>query len=116
MSVIMANRMLALQPRVATADAHGDMVPAGFGPQTAAYPGIANVGPDVPLYQMGGRTWTLDVDPALWPVGQQDMIVDAVTGEQWQVTSADLIQHTLMPLLDHVRITAHYYTEAGTKA
>lgn len=116
MSVIMADRMLAVRSRIAAPDAHGDQAAGGFGPPGTAYPGIANIGPDVPLYQPGGRTWTLVVDDHLWPVNQQDLIVDVNTGDMWQVTSADLIRHTIMPLLDHIEIEAHSYTTEGTKA
>lgn len=116
MSVIMADRMLAVRSRIETPDTHGDLVADGFAAAGAPYPGIAVIGPDVPLYQPGGRTWTITADANLWPVNQQDLIVDVGSGEQWQVTSADLIRHTLMPLLDHIEIEAHSYTTAGTKA
>jgi hypothetical protein len=112
----MADRMLALRCRAAAPDAHGDLAAAGFQPAGAAYPGIANIGPDAPPYQPGGRQWTLSCDPALWPVAQQDMIVDARSGQAWIVLSADLRTHTTFPLVSYIDIQAHSYDGDGTKA
>lgn len=112
----MADRMLALRRRQVTADAHGDTTAAGFAAPGPAYPGIANIGPDTPPYQPGGRAWTLALDPALWPVGQQDMITDVGSCEQWIVLSADLRTHTVCPQISYVDIQAHSYNAEGTRA
>lgn len=116
MTVLMANRMLARRARIAGTDAHGDKTAAGFADPGPGYPGIATIGGDVAEYQPGGRTWTLAVHPALWPLEQQDLIVDVDSGEMWEVTSAQNIKHTLMPLLNYVEVQAHSYTADGTKA
>lgn len=111
----MANRRLAVLPRTYATDTHGDRVPSGFGPQTPAYPGLAQIQGDSPLGQPGGRTWVLDLDPTLDPVNQQDMVIDPDSGEQWNATSAQLIRNTLMPLLDHIRVEARLY-QGGSRS
>jgi exo-beta-1,3-glucanase (GH17 family) len=115
-AVNLADRMLAVRARLVTADSHGDVTAAGFAAATAAYPGIANIGPDAPPYQPGGRQWTLAIDPALWPVSQQDMVVDVTSGEQWIVLSADLLQNTVFSVVNYVDVKAHSYNAEGSKA
>ena len=47
----------------------------------------------------------------------EDLIIDTGSGELWEVQSAPLVNHTVMPLLNHVEIQAHLYTASeGTKA
>lgn len=117
MAVIMADRQLAKRARVTGTDAHGDTTAAGFGDPGPAYPGIASMGGDVPEYQPGGRTWTITADPDLWPVAQQDLITDVDSGETWEVQSAQLVNHTIWPFLNHIEIQARTYsTPGGTKA
>ncbi|HEY1668521.1 MAG TPA: hypothetical protein VGG54_22750 [Trebonia sp.] len=109
MVVIMANRQLAVRARIVRNDSHGDRVAAGFGDPGQAYPGLAQEQGDTPLGTPGDRTWVLDLDPAVWPVAQQDMVVDTVSGQQWNVTSAQLMTNVLMPFINHVRCEARLY-------
>lgn len=111
----MANRTLGVRRRIVTDDSHGDRVAAGFTDPDTALPGLAQEQPDTPLGQPGGRTWIIDLDPRLWPVAQQDMVIDVDTGEQWNVTSAQLLQNTQFPVVNHVRIEARLF-DGGSKA
>jgi hypothetical protein len=115
MPVVITNCVLAVRHRVTAADGHGDRVAAGFGPAGFAYPANATENADVPLGTPGGRTWTIALDPALWPVAQQDMIVNPDTGQLWQVTSAQLMDHPIFPQVSYVQVQAHEY-EGGTRA
>jgi hypothetical protein len=111
----MTDRSLAVRHRIMAEDSHGDRVATGFGTATAALPGLAQEQGDTPLGQVGDRTWVLDLDPSLWPVYQQDLVVDVANGLQWNVTSAQLLQNTRMPLLNHIRAEARLY-QGGSEA
>lgn len=115
MGVVIPNRNLAVRARLAGADGHGDRTAAGFAPAGAAYPANATANGNTPLGTPGGRTWSIALDPRLWPVRQQDMIVDPDTGQQWQVTSAQLTDHPLFPTVSYIQVQAHEYT-TGTRA
>lgn len=114
MAVLLADRRLGVRRRgPGTVGAHGDRVPGGYGPVLGPMPGRAEEGPDVPEGQTGGRTWTLAVDPGLWPVTPGDLVVDAVTGQEWLVTSADLLKNNADSAVDYVAVRAHAHTGAG---
>lgn len=115
MVVLITNRALALRPRQAGTDGHGDRVATGFGPPGNAYPGLAVINADTPLGTPGGRTWRLACDPRLWPVAQQDMILDPDSGQQWQVTSAQLHTSPVAPWLNWIAVEAREY-DSGTRA
>lgn len=115
MVVVIANCTLTVRHRIVGTDGHGDRTATGFGPAGAAYPGNATENGDTPLGTPGSRTWSLALDPALWPVYQQDMVVDPVSGQQWQVTSAQFMPHPLFPEVEHIQVQAHQYT-TGTRA
>jgi hypothetical protein len=115
MVVIITDRSLAVRHRIQAQDSHGDRIAAGFGDAGPALPGLAQIQPDTPLGQPGDRTWVLDLDPSLWPVAQQDMVVDPGSGLQWSVTSAQLLTNARMPLLDHIRVEARLY-QGGSEA
>lgn len=115
MTVLLADRRLSVRRQLfAESDGHGGPVPDGWGSASPSRPGRAIEGPDVAFGESGGRTWTIAVDPANWPVYQGDLVVDADSGEEWLVTSADLMTNTIDPYVNYIRIEAHAYT-AGTK-
>lgn len=113
MAVIISDRLLAVRHRAQSEDGHGDRVPAGFGPPSEALPGLAQEQPDTPLGTPGDRTWLLDLDPGLWPVYQQDMVLDPGSGQRWNVTSAQLRTNARMPLLNHVHVEARLFTSGS---
>lgn len=117
MSVLLANRRLRIRRRaVATRDAHGDNSVAPWGPWTAATPGRAVEGPDVAVMNAtGGRTWVLALDPGLWPVHQGDLAGDADSGEEWLITTADLLTNNAAPDIDYIRVEAHGRAAAATR-
>lgn len=116
MVVLINDRMLATRARTFAEDSHGDKVATGFGPASDAYPGLAQIGPDTPLGQPGDRPWVLDLDPALDPVSQQDLVVDVNSGEQWNVTSAQLITNAWFSQLNHIRVEARLYVTGGSES
>lgn len=111
MSVLLADRQLGVRARAAATDAHGDRYAAAWGPLRGPWPGRAMEGPDTPPGQAGDRTWVLAVDPQAWPMYQGDMVEEVDGAGQavmsWLVTSADLMTHTLDPMVDYIRVEAH---------
>jgi hypothetical protein len=113
----MANRRLGVRHRLlAVVDGHGNAVSGDWGLMLGPWPGRAEERPDVPMGRPGGRPWVLAVDPAAWPVGQVDLIVDPDSGQTWTVTSADLLANTAISDIDYVRIEGHLRTGTGTRA
>lgn len=117
MAVQLADRRLGVRHQLPAArDAHGDTVPGGLGPLQGPWPGRADEGGDAPHGQTPTRTWLLGVDVQAWPLLQNDVVVDADSGEEWLVVSANL--HTLPagidPAVNYVRVEAHLQTGAGT--
>ncbi|MEW9530766.1 hypothetical protein [Microbispora sp. NPDC049125] len=116
MAVLLADRALGVRRRgPANLDAHGDRVGGAWGPVTGPWPGRAAEGPDVPPGQIGGRAWVLAVDPRAWPIAQNDLVVDTGSGQEWLVTSADLLTNTADPTVTYIRVTGHLRTAAGTR-
>jgi hypothetical protein len=79
------------------------------------WPGRAEERGDVAIGQVGGRTWVLAVDPAAWPLYQQDMVVDADSHEEWLITDADLATNNADPVVDYIRVEAHLRATGGTR-
>jgi hypothetical protein len=71
------------------------------------YDGLTKEAPDA--------TWVLGLDPALWPVKQGDMVVDADTGAAWLVMTADLITHSVDSTVNWIRVTANQREPGGTE-
>lgn len=116
MSVLLPDRSLGVRRRLpGGVDAHGDRVAAGWGPLVGPWPGRASEGADAAeMYGAGGRTWVLAVDPAGWPLGQGDLVVDPGSRQEWLVTSADLAVNNADPAIDYIRVEAHLHAGAGT--
>uniref|UniRef100_UPI003F4961BB hypothetical protein n=1 Tax=Nonomuraea sp. CA-251285 TaxID=3240002 RepID=UPI003F4961BB len=108
MTVLLANRRLSVRRRAPGGRGpHGDTVVGALGPLTGPWPGRAEEAADVPAGQVGGRTWELGVDVAAWPLAPQDIVVDADSGQEWLITSADLLVNNADPAVDYVLVRAH---------
>ena len=108
MSVLLDNASLGLRRRAdAARDAHGASLPSGWGTMLAPLPGYLEEQPD--------GTWVVGLDPALWPVRQNDMVIDGVTGAAWLVMTADLIEHPVDDTVNWIRLTANQRGNGGTE-
>ncbi|MEU3455584.1 hypothetical protein ABZ671_18585 [Micromonospora sp. NPDC006766] len=80
-------------------DAHGTPIPAEPPAPTAPVDGAA-------ARHLDG-SWTLRLDPALWPVAAGDTISRAGDGRRWVVTGTPLLQQVPgHPDVDYVAVTA----------
>jgi len=105
-SVLIPNARLGVRARgTGGRDAHGARLPVGWGPMSALMPGLVKE-------DASGQA-VLGLDPSLWPVRVEDLVVSA-DGAGWLVRSADLLQNAADPTVDWVRITALPRTPGGT--
>ena len=110
MTVLLANRRLGVRRRTEGGRGpHGDRLAGALGSLAGPWPGRAEEAGDVPAGQVGGRTWELGVDVAAWPLKPQDLVVDVDTGQEWLVTSADLLVNNADPAVDYVLVRAHLH-------
>lgn len=108
MSVLLPNATLGVRRRLGTAlDSHGEPLPGGWGELLGPHPGYSNEQPDA--------LWVLGLDPALWPVRQDDMVIDGSTGAAWLISTAHLIRHPVDSTVDWVRTTARQRGNGGTE-
>jgi hypothetical protein len=109
LAVVMTNTTLGLRRRADGAyDAHGERSNGALGAEIGPYPGRSSEQPD--------GSWTLAVDPALWPVRENDVIVESVSGTRlWVVKSAKLLRNNLDPVVDYIRVEAAQQVAAGTE-
>lgn len=108
MSVLLPNAVLGLRRRVDGArDAHGSPLPTGWGPVEGPADGLLNEQTDA--------TWIIGLDPALWPVRQNDMVIDTATGGAWLVDTAHLAQHPIDSTVNWVRCTGRQRGNGGTE-
>jgi hypothetical protein len=106
-SVLLTNCQLGIRRRVdGGMDAHGDTLPTGWGSLNGPLDGFQQELPD--------STWILGLDPSLWPVRQNDMVISDVGGA-WLVTTADLIRHPVDSTVDWIRLTANQRAGGGTE-
>lgn len=107
MTVLLPNTTLGLRRRVEGArNAHGQRLPAGWGALSGFYPGRTN--------ERADGTWALGLDPTLWPVRANDLVI-ATTGGSWLVQTADLIQNNYDSVVDWIRVTALHRTNGATE-
>lgn len=107
MTVLLPNAKLGIRRRFdGEQDAHGDDVPTGWGALTGPLDGYQE--------EQADSTWVLGVDPSLWPVRQNDMVI-ADTGSAWLVTTANLIKHPVDSTVDWIRLTANQRAGGGTE-
>lgn len=83
---------------------HGERLPSSWGPFLGPFPGRTE--------EQADGTWQVAIDPSLWPVRQNDLII-AVTGGSWLVRSSDLIQNNYDPMVDYVQTTALHRISGG---
>lgn len=108
MTVLMPNAQLGIRRRVeGVRDSHGDRVPTGWGAMTDPLDGL--------LKEEADSTWIVGLDPSLWPVRQNDMVIDGATGGAWLVTTANLITHSLDDTVNWIRCTANQRGNGGTE-
>lgn len=108
MSVLLTNATLGVRRRYDTGkDAHGFSMPGGWGTLQGPLDGYEQEQPD--------STWVLGLDPTLWPVRQNDMVIDGATGAAWLITTADLIKHPVDSTVDWIRLTANQRSGGGTE-
>lgn len=108
MAVLLADRWLHVHraDRAAT-DGHGYTVLAPTAdPASESAPGRASQAADL--------TWTLGVDPNLWPIEAGDTVGDDA-GQEWIVVTADLIVNNADPTVDYIRVVAHDRYAGGTR-
>jgi hypothetical protein len=107
-SVLLVNGQLGIRRRFdGGLDAHGDKLPTGWGSLEGPLDGFQKEQPD--------STWVLGIDPSLWPVRQNDMVISGVTGGAWLVVTAALIKHPVDSTVDWIRITANQRSGGGTE-
>lgn len=108
MSVLLSNASLGLRRRVEGArDSHGSPLPTGWGSVQGPAAGFLNEQPDA--------TWIVGLDPTLWPVRQNDMVIDGTTGGAWLVDTAKLVAHPVDDTVNWIRCTARQRGNGGTE-
>ena len=108
MTVLLPNTRLGLRRRVIeeARNSHGERVPAGWGQVVGLYDGRTN--------ETAEGTWALGLDPALWPVRKDDLVI-APSGAMWLVQTADLIQNNYDSYVDWVRVSGLLRSLGGTE-
>lgn len=105
MAVLMTNASLGVRRRQdGGRDAHGARLPADWDAVGPLLPGRVREAAD--------GSWSLGVDPSLWPVRQGDLIRDDA-GNEWLVDAANVIRNNVDPSVDWVRVAAHQRTATG---
>lgn len=108
MTVLLPNASLTVR-RVTdggSVNAHGERVEPVYGMVEGFYPGRTN--------ERAEGTWSLGVDPRLWPVRQHDLVISD-DGRSWLVRSADLITNNYDSRVDWVRVDALHRGNGGTE-
>lgn len=98
MAVLLADRSLGVRRATRSVpDAHGYEVPTA-GPLDGPWPGRAE--------ERADGSWVLALDPEAWPVAPDDTVEEPGSGEQWTVTSADLLEHKVDDAVSYIRCEA----------
>ena len=108
MTVRLPNARLGLRRRQAgVANSHGERTAAGWGVFEGPYAGRAN--------EKADGTWALGLDKALWPVREDDLVIN-LTGGSWLVQTSDLIELNIPNShVDWVRVTGLHRGVGGTE-
>lgn len=108
MAVLLPNAQLGVRRRndAVARNARGERIPAGWGSLIGFHEGRIN--------EKADGSWALGVDPELWPVRKDDLIVSS-TGMAWLVTTSDLIQNNFDHRVDWVRVTGQHRGGGGTE-
>lgn len=108
MSVLLPNAVLGLRRRVEGGrDPHGTPLPTGWGEMIGPADGMLNEQTDA--------GWVLGLDPDLWPVRQNDMVIDAGTGGAWLVDTVHLATHPVDSSVNWIRCTGRQRGNGGTE-
>lgn len=108
MAVLLPDRLLGVRHRAApSVDGHGDRSAPSWGGIVGPWPGRAAEGPDVPVGDVGGRSWIIALDSAAWPVLQGDLVAEPASAREWLVNSADLLSNNADASIDYIRVEAH---------
>lgn len=108
MSVLLPNAVLGLRRRIDGArDDHGSPLPTGWGSLDGPADGYLNEQTDA--------TWIVGLDPTLWPVRQNDMVIDTSNGAAWLVDTAKFAKHPYDSTVDWIRCTARQRGNGGTE-
>lgn len=113
MTVLLSNCSLGLRRRedAETRNEHGERVQTDWG-DPVSVDGETML--DGRRNEQTDGTWSLAVDPGLWPVRQGDAVVSS-DGMVWVVTTSDLIQNAYDSIVDWVRVTAQQVSDGGTE-
>lgn len=108
MSVLLANDRLGLRRRIdeVTLNAHGERVVAGWGALVGVHEGRTK--------ERSDGTWSLGLDPSLWPVRVGDLVV-SMSGGAWLVQTCDLVTNNADSAVDWVRIIGLQRSVGGTE-
>lgn len=108
MSILLPNALLGVRRRVdGTRNSHGELVAAGWGTFIGPYNGRTN--------EKSDGTWALGLDPALWPVRKDDLVIN-LTGGSWLVQTSDLIRLNIPDShVDWVRVSGLQRVVGGTE-
>jgi hypothetical protein len=98
-SVLLPNASLGLRRRSAeTYDDHGTPLPGALGAILGPFPGR--------LRERADGGWDIALDPALWPAGVNDLVVEDGTSRTWNVETAALLQNAADSTVDWIRVQA----------
>lgn len=111
MVVLLTNTTLGVRRRVDNPgrNEHGEKVRAGWTDMSTPLPGRTNEAADA--------SWSLGVDPSLWPVREGDLIIATAgqhAGASWLVQTSDLIQNNYDHRIDWIRVSALRRAYGGT--
>jgi hypothetical protein len=108
-AVLLTNTTLGLRRRAdGPYDAHGERQNGALGATLGPWPGRTQ--------EQGDGTWSLALDPAAWPVRENDLVVESAPGSRvWVVQSAQLLRNNADPVVDYIRVTGAQQTVAGTE-
>lgn len=108
MSVLLPNTRLGVRHRLNAPEtnSHGERMQAGWGNIEALLPGRTK--------QNADGTWALGVDPELWPVRAEDLVISE-TGESWLVQTSALLTNNHDSTVDWVRVQGLHRGNGGTE-
>jgi hypothetical protein len=107
--VLLDNCLLGVRHQSISAarDDYGDRRVLGWGPADGGtMPGRRN--------EQSDGLWALAVDPSLWPVRQNDLVI-STDGATWLVDTSDLVQNSYDDYVNYIRLTARLRSKGGTE-
>ncbi|MEU4231086.1 hypothetical protein AB0F17_42915 [Nonomuraea sp. NPDC026600] len=89
---------------IVTVDAHGTRSASDWAPAGLARPGRLVEEPAEDGERDGPGVWVLGVDPEEWPLRARDLVVEASTGREWVVITAERRAHAVDASVDWLRV------------